>query len=218
MMSIRILLADDHELIREGIYSLLEKEKDFKIVAQANNGREAVRLTDEHHPDIAVLDVHMPDLNGIEATKQIRKKNPDTRIIALSMYSSRRFVDGMLKAGASGYLVKNCAYEELTHAIRIVDNDQSYLSPQIQKVLIDDYVTNISDEKSDLLSILTSREMEVLQLIAEGVSSEGIASRLYVSVKTISTHRQHIFKKLDLNSIADLTRFAIREGVISLDA
>ncbi len=156
-MSIRILLADDHELIREGIYSLLEKEKDLKIVAQANNGREAVRLADEHHPDIAILDVHMPDLNGVEAAKQILKKNPDTRIIALSVHSSRQFVDGMLKAGASGYPVKNCAYDELINAIRIVANHQSYLSPQIQKMLINDYVTNISDKKSDSLSILTSR-------------------------------------------------------------
>lgn len=216
-MSIRILLADDHELVREGIYSLLEKEKDFKIVAQAKNGRQAVSLTDEHHPDIAVLDVHMPDLNGVEAAKQILKKNPDTRIIALSVYSTRQFVDGMLKAGASGYLLKSCAYEELTNAIRIVANHQSYLSPQIQTILINGYVTNISDKKNDSLSILTSREMEVLQLIAEGVSSEEIASRLYLSVKTISSHRRQILKKLNLNNIADLIRFAIREGVISLD-
>ncbi len=216
-MGIEIVLADDHELVRQGLCSLIEGEKDLEIVAQADNGRDAVKLVDEHTPDVVVLDVHMPDLNGVEATRQICDQHPGIKVIALSVYSTKQFVDGMLKAGASGYLIKSCAFEELANAIRIVVNNQSYLSPEIQKMLVTDYVANNSDPQKNKLTMLTAREREILQLVAEGLSSEAIAERLFLSVKTISSHRRQILKKLNLKSVADLTRFAIKEGVISID-
>lgn len=215
-MAIRILLADDHKLVREGLCSLLQKESDFEIVAQAENGRDAVRFAREYHPEIAVLDVHMPDLNGADAARQILDENPDIRIIALSVNSSRKFVNGMLKAGASGYLVKTCAYDELTNAIRIVSGGQSYLSPQLQHMLIKNYVANIADDDNSATSILTKREKEVLKLIAEGLTSKKIASRLHLSDKTIATHRLQIMNKLNLKNVADLTRFAVKEGIVSI--
>ncbi|MCD4722558.1 MAG: response regulator transcription factor [Desulfobacula sp.] len=216
-MSITILLADDHKLVREGLCSMLEKETDMVVMAQTDNGREAARLADKLNPDIVVLDINMPDLNGIDAAKLIRKNNPDIRIIALSVHSGRRFVTGMLKAGAAGYLVKHCAYEELARAIRLVADNKFYLSPQIHGVMIKDCISNSLENQDIFSSILTPREREVLQLVAEGTKSKDIAARLFVSIKTISTHRQQIMTKLNLNNVAELTLFAIREGLISID-
>ncbi len=216
-MSITILLADDHKLVREGLCSMLEKETDLVVVAQADNGRDAVRLADKLNPEIVVLDINMPGLNGIDAAKLIHKNNPNLRIIALSVHSGRHFVAGMLKAGAAGYLVKHCAYEELARAIRLVADNKSYLSPQIHDVVIKDYINNSPENQDVFSSILTSREREVLQLVAEGTKSKDIAARLFVSIKTISTHRQQIMTKLNLNNVAELTLFAIREGLISID-
>ncbi len=216
-MSITILLADDHKLVREGLCSMLEKETDLVVVAQADNGRDAVRLADKLNPEIVVLDINMPGLNGIDAAKLIHKNNPNIRIIALSVHSGRHFVAGMLKAGAAGYLVKHCAYEELARAIRLVADNKSYLSPQIHDVVIKDYINNSPENQDVFSSILTSREREVLQLVAEGTKSKDIAARLFVSIKTISTHRQQIMTKLNLNNVAELTLFAIREGLISID-
>ncbi len=215
-MSITVALVDDHKLIRQGLFAMLEKEKDITVVAQADNGREAVRLVDEFSPDVVILDIDMPDLNGIDAAELITK-NTNTKIIALSIHTTRRFVTGMLKAGAKAYLVKQCAYEELANAVRAVAADKSYLSPQIHDVLVNHYTANLSTEEESLLSSLTSREREVLQLVVEGAKTEDIADRLYVTVKTVSSHRAQIMKKLNVKSVAELTRLAITEGLISVE-
>ncbi len=216
-MCIKVLLADDHKLIRQGLCAMLEKEKDIVVAAQAENGRQAVQLTKELNPDVVILDINMPDLNGIDAAKMISNYNSDIRIIALSIHTTRRFVTGMLKAGAVSYLVKHCAYEELASAIRSAMDNKSYLSPQIHNVFVSGYATNLSKEEESVLSILSQREREVVQLIAEGVKSEEIATRLFVSVKTVSSHRRQIMKKLNIKSVADLTRLSISEGLISAD-
>jgi len=214
-MCIKVLLADDHKLLRQGLYSMLEKEKNIEVVAQAENGREAVQLSNSLNPDVVILDINMPDLNGIDAAKQISNGDNNVRIIALSIHSTRRFVIGMLKAGAMGYLVKQCAYEELASAIRAVADNKSYLSPQIHNVVVGEYAATLSQDEDSVLSILSQREREVLQLIVEGVKSKDIAARLYVSIKTVSSHRGQIMKKLSMNNVAELTRLAISEGLIS---
>jgi DNA-binding NarL/FixJ family response regulator len=216
-MCIKVLLADDHKLLRQGLYSMLEKEKDIKVVAQAQNGREAVLLSNSLNPDVVILDINMPDLNGIDAAKQISSGDNNVRIIALSIHSTKRFVTGMLNAGAMGYLVKQCAYEELAIAIRAVADNKSYLSPQIHNVVVSEYASSSSKDEDSILSMLSQREREVLQLIVEGVKSADIAARLFVSVKTISSHRGQVMKKLNINSVAQLTRLCISEGLISAD-
>lgn len=216
-MGIKVIIADDHKLIRQGLCSMLDKEKDIVVVAQTGKGREAVTLVDDLKPDVVILDINMPDLNGIDAARQILNRHDDVKIIALSMNSSRRFVIGMLKAGATAYLVKQCAYEELATAIRAVANNKSYLSPQIHDVVISDYVSNPSNEEASLSSILSLREREVFQLVVEGLKSEEIADRLCVSVKTVSAHRRQIMKKLNVKNVVELTRIAVSEGLISAD-
>jgi DNA-binding NarL/FixJ family response regulator len=222
-MSIRVLIADDHKIMLAGLRSLLEKQTDLQVIAEAENGRKAVQLAQETKPDIVVMDVSMPDLNGIEATTQIIESVPDTRVIALSMHSDKRFVLGMLRAGAAGYLLKDCASQELANAIHQVAGGKKYLSPEITGVVIDDFLLGASPgEALTVSSQLSARErevlqLEVLQLIAEGWSTKQIAAHLYVSVKTIETHRRQIMKKLDLHSIADLTKYAIREGLTSIE-
>ena len=217
-MSIRVLIADDHKIMLAGLRSLLEKQTDFDVVAEAENGRKAVQMAQEKKPDVVVMDVSMPDLNGIEATTQIVESLPGTRVIALSMHSDKRFVMGMLRAGASGYLLKDCASQELANAIHQVAGGRKYLSPEITGVVIDDFLLGgSSGEVATATSLLSPREREVLQLIAEGWSTKQIASHLYVSIKTIETHRRQIMKKLDLHNIADLTKYAVREGLTSIE-
>ncbi len=217
-MAIKILLADDHKIIRDGLRTLLEKQPGMEVVAEAEDGRRAVRLVREMSPDVVVMDIAMPDLNGIEATRQIIAEVPDIKVIALSMHTDRRFVAGMIKAGSAGYLLKDCAFEELARAIRTVFANQTYLSPSIANIVVDHYVRNSSTPDSTIPTILSAREREVLQLLSEGTSAKKIASHLNVSVKTIETHRRQIMEKLDIYSIAELTKFAIREGLTSLDA
>lgn len=216
-MTINILLVDDHKIIRDGLRSLLEREKDMAVVAEAENGRDAVKLSRKHVPDIIVMDINMPDLNGVDAAELILAENSGIRIIALSIHATRRYVTRMLKAGATGYLVKHCAYEELADAIRSVASNKPYLSSQILDTVISDYTSNPSQGEISTLSTLTSREREILQLVAEGVKSEDIADRLFVSVKTVSSHRRAIMQKLNMHSVAELTRYAIREGLVSLE-
>jgi len=216
-MTIRVLLADDHNIVREGLRSLLEKEPDIEVVAMADNGRTAVQLAGELKPDVAVLDIAMPEMNGIEATRRISRDVPEIKVLALSMHSARRFVTEALSAGAKGYLLKDCAAEELVRAIRTVAGNETYLSPKVAGLIVKDYLkhspeTTLSDD-----SCLTNREREILQLIAEGESTKEIAFKIGVSIKTVETHRQQIMKKLDLHSVAELTRYAIREGLTPLD-
>ncbi len=217
-MSVRILLADDHKIMREGLKALLERQLDIQVMAEAENGLEAVRLTQKLKPDIVIMDIGMAELNGIEATRQIVAEVPGVKVIALSMHSDKRFVIEMLKAGAFGYLLKDSAPEELTSAIRAVAANQPYLSPKITDVVLKDYLSTLSQQtEPTAFTVLTAREREVLQLIAEGRATKQIASALRVSVKTIETHRQQMMEKLNIRSVAELTKYAIREGLTSLD-
>ncbi len=217
-MSITILLADDHKIIRDGLHSLIEKQPDMEVVGEAEDGRSTLKLAKQLKPNVIVMDISMPELNGIDATRQILEVLPKTKVIALSMYSDTRFVVGMFKAGASGYLLKDCAFEEIVQAVNTVLSDQTFLSPKIATVVID----NVKQQETaatnnSAFTLLTSREREIIQLIAEGRSTKVIAYNLNLSVKTIESHRQNIMNKLEINNLADLIKFAIREGLTSLD-
>jgi two-component system response regulator NreC len=216
-MSIRILLADDHKIVRQGLRALLEKQQDLEVVAEAEIGRDAVRLAEEMAPDVVIMDITMPDLNGVEAAKQILDKSPDIKIVALSIHSDALFVTEMLKSGAAGYLLKDCAFEELVRAIRTVLDNKTYLSPSVSGVVVDDYIHRLT--KSDFAGreVISDREREVLQLMAEGNSTKQIAQKLHISVKTVETHRRQIMNKLDIHTIAELTKYAIRKGLTSLE-
>jgi DNA-binding NarL/FixJ family response regulator len=216
--NIRILLADDHKIIRDGLRTLVEKMPDMTIAGEAKNGREAVRLARKLIPDVVIMDVSMVDLNGIEATRQIHKEQPGIKVIALSMHSDRRFVRGMLEAGAFGYLLKDCAFEELARAIKTVVSKKTYLSPEISDIIVKDFLLKSSAGSTSAYTALTARQREVLQLLAEGKSTRQIAKSLHVSIKTIETHRRQIMDKLNIHSIAELTKYALREGLTSLEA
>jgi len=215
-MSIKILLADDHEIMREGLKSLLEKQSDITVIGQADDGRTTVKLARELSPDIVIMDISMPDMNGIEATRQIVSRDSRIKVIALSVHSDKRFVIEMLHAGASAYLLKDCAFNELANAVRAVIANHSYLSPEIADAMIKDYKDILLKKPLSAFSILTNREREVLQLLAEGKTTKDIAAILNVSVKTIETYRHQIMDKLHIHSLADLTKYAIKEGLTSL--
>ena len=215
-MSIRILLADDHRLFREGLRSLLKEEPDMEVVAEADNGRTAVQQAGELKPDAVAMDINMPDLNGMAATQQIVSRVPGTKVIVLSMHSDSRFIEGMIKAGASGYLLKDCANEEFIRAIRAVAAGQTYLSPAVAGKVTQDYVRLAEGKSISAPETLTAREREVLQLVAEGLASKQIAAELGISTKTVDSHRHQIMERLKVHSVAELTKFAIREGLTSL--
>jgi len=216
-MSIRILLAEDQRIVRECICTLLEQQADIEVIAEADDGRKVLDLVQERPPDIIIMDITMPNLNGIEATRQIVAKNPDIKIVALSMHSNKRFIMEMLSAGASGYLLKDCVFEELIQAIHAVYAGRNYLSNGIVNTLVKGYFNKAKDIDSSTLRILTCREREVLQLLAEGKTVREIAHHLYLSMKTIETYRQQIMNKLEIHSVAELTKYAIREGLTSLE-
>ena len=216
-MSIRILLADDHQIVLDGLTSLLARDASMEVVGQALEGRTAVRMAAELSPDVIVMDISMPEMNGIEATRQILSANPRVRIIALSIHSDSRIAAKMLTAGAAGYLQKSCAFRELLQAIRTVSDDRTYLSPGVADIVTKDYVRRMSAGGFTSASLLTDREGEVLQLLAEGRSTKQIASMLHVSVKTVETHRRQIMRKLGVNSLAELIKYAVREGLTSID-
>jgi DNA-binding NarL/FixJ family response regulator len=217
-MRVRILLADDHPILIEGLCVILEQHPDLDVIAMAHNGREAVQMSRDQQPDVVVMDVSMPELNGVEATRQLIAARPEAKVLGLSMLADKRFVAAMLEAGASGYVLKECATEELIRAICIVMADQVYLSPAVARLVVDDFRALRAATAISASARLTEREREVLQLIAEGHDTKAIAARLYLSVKTVSTHREHLMDKLQLHSVAELTKYAIREGLTALDA
>jgi len=217
-MGIRVLLADDHQIVLEGLRLLLERTDDIEVVGEASDGNDAVRLVGELVPDVAILDVGMPHLNGVGAAREISARHSEVRIVALSMHSEQQFVTEMLQAGASAYLLKECAYRELATAVRSVAAGGTYLSPGVVSVLMEDYVQRVTPEGRTRTSRLTARETEVLRLIADGNAAKQVARVLDVSVKTVDTHRRRIMKKLGVDGVAELTKYAIREGLVSLDA
>lgn len=217
-MPIRIVLADDHTVIRQGLRSFLDTQDDMKVVGEASDGITTVEMARELSPDVVVMDVTMPDLNGVEATRRITSQAPKVHVLGLSMHEGHEIVSEMLRAGASAYLLKNCAAQELSRAIREVVAGHAYLSPRIANDVIHDFVNKgMSRRQPSVFKALTAREREVLQLLAEGSGPRQIAQRLFISVKTVQTHRQHIMEKLKIRNLAALTKYAIREGITSLD-
>lgn len=216
MARVRIVLADDHTLMRQGLRKILEEQPDWSVVAEASNGRDAVRQTIATRPDVVILDIGMPQLNGIEATAQITRRCPTVHTLILSMHSDEAYIIRALKAGAIGYLLKDSADAELIRAVSAVAAGKSFFSPDAAKVMLDDYVRRLADKGlTDRFDTLSEREREVFQLAAEGRSNKEIAELLCVSSTTIETHRAHILQKLDVHSTAELVLYAVRHGVIS---
>jgi two-component system, NarL family, response regulator NreC len=207
---IRILLADDHAVVRQGFRLILASQPDMEIVAEAGNGREAVALAEKLHPDVAVIDVAMPELNGIEATRRMGESAPRTRVLALSMHKDSVYVREILRAGARGYLLKDQVDSDLIAAVRAVARGEGYLSPAVSDAVLNDYRRHVSDP----IDLLTSREREVLQMIAEGKTNKEIATVLNLSVYTVDAHRGRIMEKLNLHSVNELVRFAVRQGLV----
>ncbi|MCZ7554929.1 MAG: response regulator transcription factor [Bacteroidia bacterium] len=212
-MSTRILLADDHHLMREGLRSIIEQDLKMRVAGQAADGIEAVALAETLKPDLVIMDVHMPHLNGIDATREIKARDATIRIVALSMHREQQFVSDMFRAGADAYLLKHCVLDELETAIRTVLTGRKYLSADLTNLVIDDYVRHLDADAIAHDDGLTARERQILQLIAEGQSTKDIAVLLHLSVSTVETHRQHLLTKLHAHSIAELTKAAIRMGL-----
>jgi two-component system response regulator NreC len=216
-MKIRILLADNHGILRQGISSLIEKQSDMEVVGEADNGLHAVELARQLQPDVVLMDVSMPALNGIEATRQIKTELPETKVLALSVHAKREFVLDMVRAGVSGYMVKECVLDDLVRAIKVVMDNQSYLSPQIASIVLDGITKDgFFDTAIGFGETLTSKEKQILQLLTEGYSAKQIASQLGLSVKTIEANRRQIMEKTDVNNLADLTKYAIRQGLTTV--
>ena len=215
-MTIRVLLADDHNIVRDGLRVLIERCHDMQVIAEAKDGRKALELVRKHKPDIVIMDISMPYLNGIDATHQILKEVPGAKVIALSMHSDKQYVDGMLRAGAVGYLLKDCAADELIQCIRTVLSGRICLSSQIAGYLVKEYLRPTVNDVLAASVKISAREREVLQMIAEGHSTRNIAESLHISIKTVETHRKNIMEKANLHSVAELTKYAIRHGLTSV--
>jgi len=216
-MSIRILVADNHGILRQGIQALIEKHSDMEVVGQADNGLSAVELTQELQPDVILMDVTMPVLNGIEATRQIKSEFPEVKVLALSVHAKREFVLDMVRAGVSGYMLKECVLDDLIQAINTVVAGQSYLSPQIASIVLEGITDDSIFSAGDRLSnTLTPRERQVLGLLTEGMSAKQVASQLDLNVKTIEASRRQIMEKADVYNLVDLTKYAIRQGLTTV--
>ena len=217
-MPIKVLLADDHTIVRKGIRSLLDAEEDIEVVGEADNGREAMEKAEESQPDLILMDHTMPIMNGLEATRQIRQRHPDIQVLILTMHTNEEYLFQFLQAGAAGYLVKESAPNELVAAIRAIHRGDSFLSPTVSRAVIDEYVRRTTEvTPADSYDQLTPREREVLQLIAEGYTNRDISEELVISAKTAAVHRTNVMQKLDLHSVAEVTKYAIRKGIISLE-
>ncbi len=215
-MPMRILLADDHTIVRQGLRKILEENRDWQVVGEAGNGRDAVRLALELQPEVAILDIGMPLLNGIEAARQIARRLPDTKILILSMHADEAYIIQALEAGAKGYLLKDTADADLLGAVTAVIRGKSFFSPAVARVMLDDYVRRLRDRGIvDRYDTLSEREREIFQLIAEGKTNKEIAEILGVSPSTIETHRGHIMEKLDVHSAVEMVLYAVRKGIIS---
>ncbi len=215
-MPIKVIIADDHQLFREGLANLLSGSTEVDIIAEAENGRQVIERVCGLKPDVVIMDIGMPGIGGVEATRILRKKCPSTHIIALSMHSDAHYIRGMLEVGASGYLLKNSTYDQVLAAIKAVNSGKKYLSSAITEVLIDNYLGKNEEDTRENFG-LTGREYEILKLYAEGRSTRDIAKKLFVSVKTIGTHKQNILEKLDLKSTADMVKYAIKHKIITLE-
>lgn len=215
-MAINIIIADDHKLFREGLVNLLEETEEIKVIDEAKSGQDVIEKTGLHNPDVILMDIVMPDMSGVSATRAIRKEHPGIKVIALTMHTEKHFIKEMLKAGASGYLFKDCSYNQLIEAIISVNKGSKYLSSEVTNVVVTEYLHN-SGNRSGSDNNLTEREEEILKLYAEGNTTRQISEMLYVSVKTVGTHKQNILKKLDLKNETDLIKYALKKGIISLD-
>lgn len=213
----RILIADDHGVVREGMKVLIENQPDMEVVGEAEDGLMVTQLAKELSPDVILMDISMPNLNGVEATRLILTENPDIRVIALSVHLDKHFVTEMLKAGASGYVLKSCLFDEVLRALRTVNRNEHYLSPKITDVVLDDYIHYMATYNKTAEDHLTTRERQMIQMLAEGKSTKQIASSLHVSPKTSDANRRQIMNKLGISSLAELTKYAIRKGLTSTE-
>ena len=216
MKKLRILLADDHTLVRQGLRRILEEKAEWEVVGEAHDGREAVSQTLDLKPDVVILDIAMPNLNGTEATRQITRKTPDVQVLVLSMHMDESYVLQTLRAGARGYLLKDSVDDDLIRAVSAVSEGKSFFSPAVAKMMLDDYIRQLEQRGvTDRFELLSEREREIFQLIAEGNSNKGIAQMLSLSISTVETHRAHIMEKLDLHTTAEIILYAVRKGFLS---
>jgi two-component system response regulator NreC len=214
-MKIRILLADDHTILRAGLKMMLNAQPDMEVIGEAQDGRQAIHEALRHQPDVVLMDITMPDINGIEATRQIKRMLPDVKVLVLTMHENDEYVFQALRAGASGYILKEAADTELITALHVVQTGQFYLSPTAQSIIVGDYLQRVrTGEEKDSYSTLTEREREILKLVAEGYTNNQIAERLVISPKTVDTHRTHVMDKLNLHSRSELVKYAMRRGLL----
>ena len=217
MGKIKVLVADDHTILRQGIKALLDNQEGIEVVGEAKDGREAIKVIEELLPDVIMMDIAMPGLNGLEATRRIKKKFPKMKVLVLTMYANEEYIFQILNAGANGYLVKETAFQDLISAIKAVYRGESFMSPSISKKVVNGYIQQARGDKKKSCEVLTHREREVLQLIAEGNSSKKIAEALFISPKTVETHRTHLMDKLNIHNRSGLIKYAIRKGMVDID-
>jgi two-component system response regulator NreC len=217
MGKIKVLVADDHTILRQGIKSLLANEEEIEVIGEAKDGREALTIIEETLPDVILMDIAMPGLNGLEATRRIKKKFPRMKVLVLTMYTNEEYIFQILNAGANGYLVKETAFQDLISAIKAVYKNEAFMSPSISKKVINSYIKRAQNDEEVTCEVLTTREREILQLIAEGNSSKKIAELLFISPKTVETHRTHIMDKLNIHNRTGLVKYAIRKGIVDVD-